>query len=86
MEKVSGNRLMGTVKWFNSKKGYGFVCDEEGSEYFLHITNMHKKNNKLQWPHQGDTIEFDLKQHEKGMQAVNVDIKECARVKRKDKK
>lgn len=56
MEKASGNRLMGTVKWFNSKKGYGFVCDEEGSEYFLHITNMHKKNNKLQWPHQGDTI------------------------------
>lgn len=82
MGNVFENRLLGDVKWFNSKRGYGFICDKDGNEYFLHITNMNKKNDKLQWPHPGDSVEFEIKQHEKGIQAINVDIKKRAKVKK----
>lgn len=59
----------GTVKFFNSTKGFGFIV-ETGSkiEYFVHVTGLIDEIN------QGDNVEFELKEGKKGMNAVNVRV------------
>ena len=64
--------MKGTVKWFNVKKGYGFITeDETGKEYFVHYTNIQSKSNfkKLD---EGQKVTFDLEDNPKGTMAVNV--------------
>ena len=59
----------GTVKFFNDSKGYGFITeDDSGTEYFVHISGL---NDEVK---QGDTVEFELKEGRKGMNAVNVKV------------
>ncbi len=57
----------GTVKFFNESKGFGFIV-EEGSqtEYFVHVSGLIDNID------QGDTVEFDLKEGKKGLNAVEV--------------
>jgi len=59
--------LKGTVKFFNEAKGFGFIV-EEGSrkEHFVHVSGLIDKIKE------GDTVEFDLKEGKKGLNAVNV--------------
>ena len=59
----------GTVKFFNESKGYGFIT-EEGVEkdHFVHITGL------IDEIHEGDVVEFDLKDGNKGLNAVNVKV------------
>ncbi|NLY47750.1 MAG: cold-shock protein [Clostridiales bacterium] len=60
----------GTVKWFNAKKGYGFLCDEDGNDVFVHFSALLMDGFKVL--EEGDKVEFEVVQGEKGPQAANV--------------
>ena len=60
----------GKVKWFNSRKGYGFIVTEDGSDIFVHYANIHGEGYKTL--NEGDTVEFDIVKGEKGLRAENV--------------
>ena len=60
----------GTVKWFNNQKGYGFIQDESGKDIFVHYTGLHMPGFKSL--EEGNEVEFDIIQGEKGPQASNV--------------
>ena len=59
----------GTVKFFNDSKGFGFIT-EEGSndEHFVHVSGL------IDEIHEGDTVEFELTEGKKGLNAVNVKV------------
>jgi CspA family cold shock protein len=62
--------MQGKVKWFNDQKGYGFIADEAGKEYFVHHSAIEGKGFKsLQ---EGESVSFDVEQGTKGLQAVRV--------------
>ncbi len=60
----------GTVKWFDSKKGYGFISDESGKDIFVHFSGLNMDGFKSL--DDGQAVEFDVIEGEKGPQAVNV--------------
>jgi CspA family cold shock protein len=60
----------GRVKWFNEKKGYGFIEDESGKELFVHHTGIAGDGFKNLY--EDDSVEFEIEQGEKGPKAVNV--------------
>ena len=60
----------GTVKWFNNQKGYGFITLEDGKEVFVHFSGLNMEGFKTL--DQGQAVEFDIIEGEKGPQAVNV--------------
>ncbi len=60
----------GKVKWFNDKKGYGFICDEEGKDVFVHFSGLNMEGYKT-LP-EGAEVEFDVIDGDKGPQATNV--------------
>jgi len=61
----------GTVKWFDSKKGYGFlVGPEQGKDIFVHYTNI--LGEGFRSLKDGDQVEYELIESEKGLQARNV--------------
>ena len=61
----------GTVKWFNENKGYGFIKPEDGSQdVFVHFTAISEEGFKTLM--EGQEVEFDIVQGEKGLQAANV--------------
>ncbi len=62
----------GTVKWFNSQKGYGFLTTEEGKDVFVHFTGLNMEGFKTLEENQ--SVEFDVVDGEKGPQAVNVSV------------
>ncbi len=60
----------GTVKWFNDRKGYGFIQQENGKDVFVHFSNITGSGFKsLQ---EGDKVSFEVQESERGPQAVNV--------------
>jgi len=60
----------GTVKWFNEKKGFGFLSDESGQDVFVHYSNIAGEGFKSL--KEGDDVEFEVEQGPKGPTAVNV--------------
>ena len=64
--------MKGTVKWFDSKKGYGFIIAEDGQEVFVHYTGIVKEGFKSLV--EGQLVEYELDNGAKGEQAVNVTI------------
>ncbi|MFQ5457605.1 MAG: cold-shock protein [Myxococcota bacterium] len=60
----------GTVKWFNEKKGYGFITQESGEDVFVHFTAINSEGFKTLA--EGDNVQFDVTQGSKGPQAANV--------------
>lgn len=60
----------GKVKWFNAKKGYGFICDEDGADVFVHFSALNMEGFKVL--EEGDTVEYEVVDGEKGQQAANV--------------
>ena len=68
MEVVPMNK--GTVKWFNNQKGYGFISDEAGNDIFVHYSGLNMEGYKSL--DEGQEVEFEIFQGEKGPQAVNV--------------
>jgi CspA family cold shock protein len=62
----------GTVKWFNSEKGYGFISQEDGPDVFVHFSAIQGEGYRNLEENQ--KVEFDLTQGQKGPQAANVRI------------
>lgn len=60
----------GTVKWFNNQKGYGFISDEQGNDVFVHYSGINMDGFKSL--EEGQVVEFDVVEGEKGPQATNV--------------
>lgn len=58
------------VKWFNNEKGYGFIENEDGEDVFVHYTAI--KSTGYKTLTEGQLVEFDLIETEKGLQAINV--------------
>ena len=60
--------MEGTIKWFNSKKGYGFINGDDGEDYFMHYTSLgegvYVKDN--------DRVSFEAVETDRGKQAQNV--------------
>jgi CspA family cold shock protein len=64
------DRLTGTVKWFNDAKGFGFIGREGGPDVFVHFTAIQSTGFKSLA--EGDKVEFEIVQGQKGPQAANV--------------
>ncbi len=62
--------MKGTTKWFNKKKGYGFITGEDDKEYFVHHTGISMDGYRAL--KDGQDVTFDVKESDKGLQAVNV--------------
>jgi CspA family cold shock protein len=69
-QEVSGEMSTGTVKWFSSKKGYGFITMEDGQEVFVHYTSI--DGNGFRSLEQGEEVQFEVAQGPKGLQAAKV--------------
>ncbi len=74
----------GTVKWFNPKKGYGFIATDDGRDVFVHYANISGQGFKTL--REGDTVSFDIVDGEKGLRAENVNIKAGKKKTATDKK
>ena len=66
------DRIVGTVKWFNATKGYGFIAREGGPDVFVHFSAIQSEGYRtLQ---EGQQVEFSVEQGSKGPQAASVTI------------
>jgi CspA family cold shock protein len=62
----------GVVKWFNDRKGYGFIEQEDGPDVFVHHSGINAVGFKSL--NEGDSVTFDIEQGNKGPAAVNVNV------------
>ncbi|MFB3887367.1 MAG: cold-shock protein [Thermodesulfobacteriota bacterium] len=62
----------GSVKWFNEKKGFGFISQEGGNDVFVHYSAIKRDGFKVLY--EGDQVEFEVTQGPKGLQASNVTV------------
>ena len=62
--------MKGTVKWFNNQKGYGFISDESGKDVFVHYSGLNMEGFKSL--DEGQQVEFDVVQSDRGPQAANI--------------
>ena len=62
--------IKGTVKWFNEKKGFGFLSQEDGDDVFVHYSGIQSSGFKSLT--EGQSVEFEIQEGPKGLQAVNV--------------
>lgn len=65
-------RVVGTVKWFNNSKGYGFISQEGGADVFVHHTAIQAEGYRSL--EEGQKVEFSIEKGPKGLQAANVVI------------
>ena len=66
--------MTGKVKWFDGKKGYGFITAENGKEIFVHFSGIVKDGFKSL--NEGQAVEFEIGTSAKGEQAINVNVVE----------
>ncbi|MFA5881463.1 MAG: cold-shock protein [Eubacteriales bacterium] len=64
--------MVGKVKWFNPEKGFGFIEKEEGGDVFVHFSAIQTEGFKTL--EEGQTVEFDIVEGNRGPQAANVVI------------
>ena len=67
------DRYTGTVKWFNATKGYGFIEREGGKDVFVHYSAL-QDTGAFRSLNEGDRVEFDVVEGQKGPQAANVSL------------
>ena len=69
----------GTIKWFDGKKGFGFITqDNDSSDAFLHYSAIHSEEGKFRTVYEGDKVEYEITEGEKGPQATNLTVLEKA--------
>ncbi|WP_326498473.1 cold-shock protein [Methylobacter sp. YRD-M1] len=66
--------MRGTVKWFSSEKGYGFITSESGEDHYFNVQGI----EGISLPSNGDSVSFESKFGSKGLRAINVSITEKA--------
>ena len=66
------DRKEGTVKWFNSSKGFGFISQESGDDVFVHFQSIESDGYKTL--DEGQRVEFSVTQGQKGLQASDVRV------------
>ena len=64
--------MNGTVKWFNTEKGFGFITTEEGNDVFAHFSQINKDGFKTL--EEGQAVSFNVVEGQKGLQAENIEI------------
>jgi len=64
-------KLTGTVKWFDSKKGYGFITADNGQDVFVHYTGIN--GNGFRTLEEGERVSFNVTESDKGLKAVDVE-------------
>ena len=73
-DRVAGWRIemseIGSVKWFNNDKGFGFIKRETGEDVFVHHSAIQAQGYRTL--NEGERVEFDIKEGPKGLQAENV--------------
>ena len=62
--------MEGTVKWFNNRKGYGFIRLEDGTDIFVHFSEIQSKGFKTL--KEGEKVSFEIEDSDKGKKAKNV--------------
>lgn len=67
---MAPERIVGTVKWFNATKGYGFLAREGGEDVFVHFSAIQMGGYRSLT--EGQKVEFSIEKGPKGLQAVNV--------------
>lgn len=63
----------GTVKWFSNSRGYGFITNEKGEDVFVHYSGI-VSEEKFKSIEEGQKVEFEITDGEKGKQAINVTV------------
>jgi CspA family cold shock protein len=69
---MSTQRIVGTVKWFNGTKGYGFLSQEGGADVFVHFSAIQGEGYRNL--EEGQKVEFTVQQGPKGLQAADVRV------------
>jgi CspA family cold shock protein len=64
-------KLTGTVKWFDSKKGYGFITADNGQDVFVHYTGI--SGTGFRTLEEGERVSFSITESDKGLKAVEVE-------------
>ena len=68
MSKENVKYMKGTVKWYNARKGYGFITGEDGKEVFVHRTAIPSEISL----NDGDSVQFEVETSDRGPQAKSV--------------
>lgn len=69
-KEKENNIMKGTVKWFDNKKGYGFIAGDDGKDYFVHYSKISTKGFKFLIPEQ--EVMFNIEKADDKVQAINV--------------
>lgn len=64
------DRQRGRIKFYNGEKGYGFLKDDSGQEFFYHITDLEDENYR---PQPDDKVNFDIANGKRGLKATNIE-------------
>jgi CspA family cold shock protein len=70
--RIMAERTVGTVKWFNTSKGWGFISREDGDDVFVHYSAI--QGDGFRNLEEGQTVEFNVEPGRKGLQATNVTV------------
>ncbi|MDN2658589.1 cold shock domain-containing protein [Neptunomonas sp. CHC150] len=72
MDYENDDRELGTVKWFNVSKGFGFITRENGDDVFVHFRNIRGRGHRSL--SEGQRVRFNARESDKGLQAEDVSI------------